>query len=253
MKDRIKRLLPRKFQTYCVGAAKTGSTSLAAMFSPSFRAVHEPAVKKTNQLIIDWLEGKLERAELNTRLIERDRRLKLELESAHPLGYISDVLAEIFPKAKFVITLREPYSWLQSRFNYHYKVDSPSWRAYRDYFWTKRHSGYAPEEKVLEKLGLCSMDTYLSQYADHYRRVLNQIPKDRTLLLKTSEIDRSIPQLANFLGIQEKKLRIARKNQSSEKIEPLNEIDPKFVKSKIWYHCQDIIAAYFPEKASDYQ
>ncbi len=253
IKSLIRNLLPRRFQVYCVGCAKTGSTSLASMFSLSYRTAHEAKTQKTNQLIIDWLEKKIDKAELQRRLIERDRQLKLELESAHPLGYISDILVETFPNAKFIITIREPHSWLKSRLNFHYKTDPPAWRLYRDYFWKQRHRGYANEEQILMKFNLFSLDTYLSQYADHYNRVLNQIPKERFLLIKTSELNSSLLTISQFLGIKENKIRIAHSKQSLEKIEPLEQIEPEFVKAKIWYHCHEIITQYFPEKIVSYQ
>ena len=248
----FKSLLPRKFQVYCVGAAKTGSTSLASMFA-SYRAAHEPDTIRTNQLVIDWLEQKIERSDMERRFHNRDRRLKLELESSHPLGYVSDILAQIFPDAKFIITIREPYSWLESRLNFHYQTDPPVWKAYRKYFWTDRHSGYAPEETLLMNFGLCSLDTYLSQYADHYARVFSNIPEERSLVLKTSQLSQSIAKIADFLGVKESTIRLAHSKKSPNKIQPLKEMNPQFVKSKIYHHCHDLITEQFPNNISDYQ
>ncbi len=253
--SRIRRLFPRTFQAYCVGAPKTGSTSIVAMFSSSYRSAHEPFPRKTNQLIIDWLDQKIDRSQLQKQLVERDHKLYLELESAHPLGYISDILADTFPRAKFIITLREPYSWLRSRLNYQLKGkgNPPAWKAYRDYFLASRHVNYAEEEKILETLGLCSLDTFLNQYADHYHRVLTQIPEQRFLLIKTSDLNASIPILADFLGIKPNKLEIAHRKKTGQKIEPLKEINPDFTNARIWYHCHDLITQYFPETLPNYQ
>jgi hypothetical protein len=236
-----------------VGAAKTGSTSLAAMFSHNYRVAHEPQVRKTTQLVIDWLEGRIQRDELQQKLLARDRQLKLELESAHPLGYISGVLADTFPRAKFIVTLREPYSWLESRLNYHHQVSPPAWENYRNYFWIQRNTEYLRQEEILDQLGLCSLDTYLNQYADHYQRVLSEIPKERFLLIKTSEINNSIPFLADYLGVNPQKIRTSHSKQSSNKIQPLKKMEQEFVRSKIWEHCQEIIVNYFPDQINHYQ
>ena len=65
----------RRFQIYCIGAAKTGTTSMASMFSGKYYAEHEPETKKTNQLVIDYLEKNISREEVSRSLINRDRRL----------------------------------------------------------------------------------------------------------------------------------------------------------------------------------
>ena len=136
----VKHLFPREFQVYCVGAPKTGSTSLWSMFSYSFRATHEPDVAGTNPLVISWLDNKVGRLELEKALRERDRNLGLELESSHLLGYVSDVIADIFADAKFLITIREPYSWLESRLNFHYKVESTRMETLSGFFLGKKSS-----------------------------------------------------------------------------------------------------------------
>ncbi len=252
LERKIQKLKPRKFRAYCIGAAKTGSTSLAAMLQSKYKSAHEPETERTNQLVIDWLEGVIDDSELKRTLIERDCRLNLELESAHPIGYISHVLAEVFPNSKFCITIREPYSWIRSRLNFHHRFDPPKWKPYREYFWLKEHAGYAPEEALLEELRLYSLDTYLHQYSDHYRRVL-ALPSHRCLIIKTSEINNSIVQLSKFLNIDEDSIDLRHSNQNSDKIDPLKEIDSKFVKSKIWQHCNEIISEFFPDSIHTYR
>ncbi|RZM76531.1 sulfotransferase [Leptolyngbya iicbica] len=243
---------PREFHCYCIGAAKTGTTSIASSFSKSYRSGHEPETKKTNRLIIDYLEGEVSVDTLKQKLRERDERLRLEVESAHPLGYVSGVLAEIFPHALFIVTLREPLSWLRSRLNYHYSANPSAWEEYRDYFWTQRHQKYEPEEIALQKWNLCSLDTYLSQYADHYNRVLSQVPESRRLLVLTSDINLRLPEIANFVGANPRKLLIAHSKRSDNKIDPLDSINKQFVDERIMHHCGDLISNFFPDKLRDY-
>lgn len=80
-----------------------------------------------------------------------------------------------------------------------------------------------------------------------------QLPEERFLLLKTSELNNSLPILANFFCIKEHKIRIAHHKRSSNQINPLEEMDAEFFKGKIWHHCHKIMSKYFPEKISDYQ
>ncbi len=73
------------------------------------------------------------------------------------------------------------------------------------------------------------------------------------MIIKTSEINQSIPVIANFIGIKESNIKTAHSKKSTNKIEPLKKIDSQFVRTKIWHHCQDIIVKYFPECTSEYQ
>lgn len=244
---------PRRLHAYCIGAAKTGTTTVADMFRGGFRAAHEPATSATNRLVIDALEGRIGAAELEKRLRERDLALNLELEAAHPLGYVGGVLARTFPEARFIVTLREPRAWLESRLNYHFRARPKEWEEYRDYFWTRRHRGWAATEKPLEELGLCSLDTYLQQYADHYDRVLGEVPAERRLLLRTHELDAAPPKLATFLGIPAGALVVTHSRESRAKIAPLETMDPGFVTGRIWHHCRWLIEAHFQETLSQYQ
>lgn len=231
----------RRFHCFCIGAAKTGTTTVAACFDARYRAEHEPEPMATNALVIDFLEGRIARHDLAERLRERDRRLDLELESAHPLAYLSDVLADTFPDAKFLITVREPHSWLRSRLQYHYTNNPPDWAAYRDYFWHRRHGGYPPEERALEQYGLYSLDTYLCQYADHYDRVLRDVPADRRLMVMTSDIDASLPRIAGFLGIPAAELGIKRRKRSKAAFQPIDALDTDYVRSRIERHCTELL------------
>lgn len=242
----------RSFQVFCIGAAKTGTTSIAGMFRDNYLARHEPETGRTVQIVIDYLENNINRDEVSQLLLKRDARLNLELESSHPLGYLSEVLVSTFPRAKFIITIREPYSWLSSRLNFHHKVDPPEWRAYRDYFWTQQHSSYAVEEAILEKYGLCSLDTYLKQYADHYNRVLEHVPENRRIIIRTDEIENSMREIAEFAGVSPASLVTSHSNRSPDKITPLNSIDSGFIQEIIWRYCSDIIKVYFPETTKLY-
>ena len=247
------RFYTRKIHLYCIGAAKTGTTSVAAMFSSEFRSAHEQDIQEFNHKLINYLEGKIDLANMTQYILERDRLLNLDVESSHPMAYISDILTKCFPDAKFIITIREPYSWLQSRLNYHNRVDPPEWREYRHYFWIRHQHEYSEEEEELEKYGLCSLDVYLSQYADHYHRILRSIPEERRLIVKTNELASLVSNIAKFAGVDFKLLHPSHSNRENDKILPLEKMNANYVRSKIWAHCESLIKDYFPESISDYK
>ena len=235
MKNFIVNLRPRKCHIYCLGAAKTGTTSLAQMLSQQRRSAHEPETAETNQIIIDYLTKKLSKADVIRILKKRDRRLNLEFESSHPLGYVAEFLPELFKKSKFIITYRDPKAWLKSRVNFHQGRDPEEWRAYRDFIWNKHFDGFPAEEEVLKNSGLSSLDSYLKQYIEQYELLLEYLPADRTLLLRTEEIDASTAKLEKFCGKRSplSELTPKRTNTFTPSSSLLDEIDTEYVEEKV--------------------
>jgi hypothetical protein len=186
-------------------------------------------------------------------LLQRDRRLRLELDSSHPLGFLAVGLQEAFPGARFIVTVREPSAWLRSRVNFHDRTDPPKWREYREYFWYERHRGYAPEEAVLRAHGLVSRDTYLSQYAAHYRLLLERLDWNRALLLRTSQLSNCEGELATFLGASESSIEVTHKKRGRPGQNLLDSIDAGFVRTKILTHCGFLIEKWFPETIDQYR
>lgn len=237
----------RRFHAYCIGAAKTGTTTVAAMLRRNFLAAHEPETFSTNRLVINFMSGQLQAADVRKSLHGRDRRLRLEMEPSHPLGYVAPILQELHPKARFVVTVREPMSWLRSRVNFHHSTNPPMWREYRQFFWYRHNRGYASEETVLGERGLVSLDTYLEQYAAHYRLLNDPFDWDRAVVLKTSDLSICSAVLAGFRGItpEEIDVRHIKIGQSAENV--LGQIDPEFVQSKMSEHCQFLMEKWFPD------
>ncbi|MEZ5529337.1 MAG: sulfotransferase [Porticoccaceae bacterium] len=253
LRIRTGRLLPRRFHCYCIGAAKTATTSVSSMFKQNFDASHEPEIRQTNHTIIDYLENRIDRTALLAAIEQRDLRLKLEMESTHSLIYIAKELVELFPQAKFIVTVREPMAWLRSRINFHFKKHPPEWEEYRQYFWMDRNTGYAPEETLLLENGLASLDTYLSQYAEHYQLASACLPDERCLFITTRDISNQRKQIADFLNIHEHQINLAHANSEPDKASFIQEINEDFIIRKIWFHCEPLIREFFPERISFYE
>lgn len=245
-------LLPRKFHCFCVGAPKTGTTSIAWIFR-NYRSAHEPDPIKTTEFIIKVDQGFYSKEEAISLIKERDKLLNLEIESGHPLVYISDLLVEIFPESRFIITIREPYSFLSSRLNYSKSAHPQSWKKYRKYIFGKYHEQYDPKEIILKNMGLYSLDAYLAHYAEHYKIALFNIPENRRLIIRTNELNNSIAKIAQFLNIKASKLKVSHAKKNKRKIKILEQMDPSFVRQKIWEHCSNIIHDFFPETTHIYK
>lgn len=237
-----KKIGVRQLRVYCLGAAKTGTTSFAGMFAENYRSEHEPNVPDLTSHVINYHKGKLSAQECKAWLLARDKSLNLDVEASHPLGYMAPLLADIYPEAKFVITYREPLAWLRSRLDFHKIVQPTDWKVYRDYIWAKGHQGYDAEESILEKNGLYSLDAYLSQYAEQYKILFESLPEERTLVIKTNELNNSKLALANFLDIAESNIEIKHMNKVDEKLNILDEINGEYVTAKINKHCTEVMS-----------
>lgn len=249
-----KRLIRRrKIHCFCLGAAKTGTTSLAEMFKLCYRSAHEPETVALTEAVARVLNnsGSVKPAlqdpnratscgdfDVAAWLLARDRRLNLEVEASHPLGYMAPWLPRVFPDARFLITLRDPLPWLKSRLNFHLYKSPPEWRQYRDLIWGRWHRGYAPEEKHLEGLGLYSIDAYLAQYAEQYRMLFRNLPAHRRQLVKTEELDTSLDKIAAFLEIEPTSISRRHANAMPREESVIDQLPTDFVAARIQANCQ---------------
>lgn len=243
--DYILQLRKKRVHVFCIGAAKTGTTSISHIYNPVFRAAHEPEVNKTTNLIIDYLSKTISVDECKKQIIDRDRKLNLELESSHPLGYLAPHLVELFPNAKFIVTIRDPKSWLKSRVNFHFNKTPSEWIKYRDFIWSKHHNNYEKEEAYLQENGLYSLEAYLKQYSEQYKIIFNSVPKERMILIKTSEISSSVDKISNFIGYKGKNLHPIHTNKLEKNLNLETKISPKFVDEKVKQYCGWISEQFF--------
>jgi hypothetical protein len=162
------------------------------------------------------------------------------------------VLQSLFPDAQFVVTVREPFSWLRSRLNYHKSTDPHKWREYRNFFWYDKHDSFPPQEALLETHDLVSLDTYLAQYAEHYRLLLDQLDWNRALVIRTSELSASAEPLATFLSIPTTSVLTTHAKQGRSDGDLMSSLDERYVRATILRHCRDILDRWFPEAIGDY-
>ena len=118
-------LRPRRFMMYCVGPAKSGTVSVEwnVLCKLPRSAAGEAAFREIIVLAVDCLEGRLKKSAVLRQLRRRDRRLRLEVDSFNQLSVFVQEFVDQFPQAKFLLTAREPRSWLRSIINQHLNVD----------------------------------------------------------------------------------------------------------------------------------
>jgi len=224
-----------------VGDEKTGTHSLAGLFS-AYRAEHEPEAHDFRPLIEQHLRGELAPGSIERYLAEKERRLHLQVDSSFLNGEVIDLLVPCYPDASYVLTVREPRSWLDSKVNQMVTYKSPRWLELR----ALRHGapvGHPTEEQALANRGLPTLDGLLAEYARHNRRVVDHVPPARLLVLRTQDIRSHADRLAQFAGVPVESLNLARSHefQGPVKHDVLDELDEGYLAAKIDHHCADVV------------
>lgn len=249
------RVRPRRIHVYCVGAGKTGTHSIANLFDKHFRSAHEPELLAMRELLKKEALGLIGHEEKANYLLARDTRLFLEVESAAFNRRNIGILTELFPDARFIVTVRDPYSYTDSVINHllnHPAALEGERRGFVGIVMGEDRFSHAPEEEELRELGLHTLDGYLSNYAETTAQVLRAIPSERLLVVRTDRIRESVGEIADFLGILKELLEPDRSHafKAKRKFGVLARMNPDFVDAKVKQHCLEIVREFFPEVQS---
>lgn len=255
VKDAVKQtplwpiLRPRRIHAYNLGAGRTGTTAVTEIFTESFRTGHEAHAPETVALIARYKSGTLSDEEIRERLLERDRRWRLEFESSPFLAPFAKHLADLFPEARFLLTVRPPKEWLRSNVDKCINSRRSQLSVNAEHFLQLRDLNYGPPpdeyrgpESVLERYNLHSLSGFLAYWARHYENVLQAIPEERLLVLRTRDLNQSVSRIAAFLEIPDDDLKEPpKKNVSSERHDLLAEVDETYIDKLIDRHCGTIV------------
>jgi hypothetical protein len=242
----------KKIKAYGVGMGKTGTVTLHVMFSKHYRTAHESESRFLANKIVAFAHGKINKSDFIKYVKQRDRRLGLEMDASHFNIHLLDILINEFSEAKFILTIRDCYSWLDSGINHRLARPGFEKRAWFRHLSDIRLGAdkfkHAKEEKVLVDNGLYTLDGYFSWWKTHNTRILNTVPSERLLVVKTPELTQSIPQIETFLGITPGSLPTSvHANVRRKKFNILSQIDKDFLEEKANFHCKELMDKYFPE------
>ena len=109
-KHKITNLLSTKNRLYCVGTAKSGTHSIAGIFDNKYKVAHEAESKMLINLILNYYSDRIEINKMKKYLIDRDKRLNLDVDSSQLNFFVLKLLLELFPNSKYILTIRDPYS-----------------------------------------------------------------------------------------------------------------------------------------------
>lgn len=240
----------RKAHLYCVGTAKSGTHSIKAIFADQLRSYHEPESDRLIDIILDRAAGRIDDAALRRYVLKRDRRLWLDVDSSQLSFFLLDELVDLFPDARFILTIRNPYAWLDSFINHQLACGcSNKWSLMRDFRFRPDKNTHLRGELILKKKGLYTLDGYLSYWAHHNRTVIDSVPEDRLLIVRTDKISVYLQEMADFAGVYTNNLKPENSHvfRAKAKFNILDRVDSEFLKYKMKEHCSDLIARFFPE------
>jgi hypothetical protein len=242
-----------RFKAYCVGMEKTGTTSIDAIFSRAqYRSAHEAEASFLIPKILASAKGKINHSQLTQYVKHRDRRLGLEMDSSNINYYLIDILVKEFSEAKFILTIRDCYSWLDSLIDQHISTLTRSLfrhqRADLNDLRFRADKKHAQKEIILANYGQYTLDGYFAFWNEHNSKVLATVPEERLLVIKTREIDQNLRTIEEFLGIPLGTLpKNVREKARKKRFDLLSQIDKDFLEAKANFHCKELMNKYFPE------
>ena len=240
-------LRPRRTNVCCCGLSKTGTHSLAGIFE-GYRSAHHPDGELRLGLASAFLRGELDAAPARRTLRRRDRALWLEMESSSLAGILIEPLARACPDKKFVLTVRDPLgwcdSWLDHNLNLPPEPGSP-WAALDRLRLRVADFPATRFDAPLTERGFPPLACFFQLWASHNQRVLEALPAERLLVLRTGEIAGRLPELAAWAGVPVETLRADRSRLfvAPKKHGMLGLLDPSYVHELAERSCGPLSAA----------
>lgn len=189
-------------KVFCIGNFKTGTMSLDGLLGQQLTGAHEPHAYLFTKMWLKYKNGQLSNQEWQDFLIRRCNALSLDYEASGFLTTEAALLAELFPNSKFILTIREPESWLRSmlrhveknrqRLGYHY------WEPVLQHYFAGHD--FPVEETSLEARKLFPLRSMLNYWKHSNESAIRSIPADQLLILDTQKLSESLGQLESFMG-----------------------------------------------------
>jgi hypothetical protein len=233
----VGHLRARRLWLYGVGNGKSGTTSLAAMFD-DYRSGHEVDRARAREVAARVYSGEIapDSPEVRALLRRRRWRLHLEVDVAGNLSPFAGTAARMYPKARFVLLIRDCFSWLDSRIETTLRYRVPNDPFFRARFML-HDDPFAPEEAPLQAAGVLPLASYLRAWAATNDEVLDRVPAERLMVIRLEDLDSSLPALAAFTGVPADTLHRQHVNEAPSRTGLLAEIPRDFVIERVQEYC----------------
>jgi len=226
---------------------------MAGLFE-SYRSEHHPDAEARITLARAWLTGEVGIERARRELRRRDRDLWLEMESSSLAGTLIEPFVEACPRKKFILTIRDVYSWAESWMDH--AINSPP----------APGSGFAALDRVrlrvddfsptrydapLVQRGFAPLACYFQLWFEHNSRVLRSVPEDRLLVVRTPEITPRIAEIASWVDVPVQTLRSDRAwlFSAPAKHRVLATLDGAYVQDTAERFCGALMRRFFPDSA----
>jgi hypothetical protein len=221
------------------------------MFDRSIRARHEPEFRSATKVVLAHHQGILSFDELRRFVRRRDDRLRLDVDSSHVNLFLIDAILAEFAEARFLLTIRDCFTWMDSAMNH--TLNSRQWsaadRQYHEFYFDAKNVAYSRHDEFLRQLGLMSVDGYLAAWSRHNDRALATAPAERLLVVRTDGISQRLHQIAEFAGIAAERISSGFDAKSAARASHgiLNRVDPGFLVDRVAAHCGTLMSRFFPD------
>lgn len=233
---------------FCVGMAKTGTHSMAEIWGNGVKAGHEPDSKTALNLILSRNAGTINQDDYRDKIAAYIKNTGLNIIASQLNFFYLDILIELYPAALFILTIREPRSWLDSFINHQLTREcSREWQQLRDLRFRPDLHRHPPEEEILKKHGLYTLDGYFGYWHFHNSRVIKTIPAERLLIIRTDKINDSIDDISRFAGLNRNSepMKPAHIFPAAGKLNIPHSLDREYLERKISQHCGTLLQQYF--------
>jgi hypothetical protein len=237
------------------GAAKTGTHSLAGIFERDYRAVHEPEVDELCNLVVDLDIGAATTADAERYLRDKDARLLAQVDSSQLNVELIELTVALYPSSRWVLTVREPYGWLDSFYDHHLARGggvnpgfAGGWKRLTDHrALAAEHSSY---EAQIAAHGFGPIAPRFERWSARIDRVTAAVPSDRLLVLRTDELASSLDELAAFAGVPAQTLDAgaAHSFPASERFGLLTTVDRAYLDDLVQELCQPHLDRIFGDR-----
>jgi hypothetical protein len=157
-------------------------------------------------------------------------------------------LIDLFPVAKFILSVREPRSWLESEINMNLKTAGGGlWDEYQGFKYGKY--SYPYESEYLEKNKyLYPISSLLEYYKNHIKAVIDCVPDKWLLIIDMFSITTELDKIASFAGVNKSNLNLEKEHVSKGKrrIYLREVVDKNVLYENINEHCLTFIKIYVP-------
>lgn len=234
---------------YGIGTGKSGTNALASLFT-GIPTAHEPEPEPVIHAVLDYAAGRSDWRSLQTLVLDRDRRLALSVDVANLNIFLVDLLQQVSPDSRFVLTIRDCYSWLDSLLNHYLRIPpTAAWRAFADWRFQKGQFSYPPAEQLLEEKGLYTLGGYLSYWTAHVSKAIAAVPADRLLIVRTDQIADRALEIAAFGGFGPAQIAAdgIHEYRNPHKQRIVQEIPVAHLQEQVNTHCGSLMLRFFPE------